>query len=166
VPPAEYDRVVDALAGLGEESSRRLGVEDVTDQVVDLDARVASQQASVERVRALLARAESLGEVVQVEGELTRRTADLEALQARLAALEAQVDLGTLTLSLFGEGESSVPGAALTPADGLRGGWDALLATGRLVGVALGAVLPFVPLAVGGVLLARWLRRRPGVAAG
>ena len=165
VPPAELDRTVTALAALGEETGRRLGSEDVTEQVVDLQARLATQRASVERVRALLAEATALGEVVQVEAELTRRTADLEALEARSAALDAQVDLATVTLSLEQRSAGGVAGAALGPLDGLQGGWEALLTAGRLLGVAGGAVLPFLPLVLGAALLVRRLRR-PGPVAG
>lgn len=145
VPPAAFDALLGRFAALGEEQDRRLGTEDVTDQVVDLDSRIATQRASVARVRELLDRAGTLGEVVQVEGELTKRTADLEALEARLAALEKRVDLSTVTLRLTRSDDASV-GGALGFGDGLRAGWDALQAVGRAVGVTAGAVLPFLPL--------------------
>ena len=48
------------------------------------DARVASQRASVDRVRALLSEARSIGDVVAIESELTRREADLDSLTGRL----------------------------------------------------------------------------------
>lgn len=163
VQPDDFDATVERLADLGEERSRSLGSEDVTEQVVDLDSRLATQRASVERVRALLAEADTLGEVVQVEGELTRRTAELESLQARLAALTAQVDLGTLELRLTASEDAPAAGGALGFGDGLREGWDALRTVARAAGVALGAVLPFTPLlAVGGLLVWR-SRRRPAV---
>ncbi len=162
VPPASFDAVVRDLAALGEERSRRLGSEDVTEQVVDLDSRLATQRASVDRVRALLAQAKTLGEVVQVEAELTRRTADLESLQARLTALSAQVDLATINLRLTAQ---DAPGAAaggpLGFGDGLGAGLDALRAVGRAAGVTAGALLPWSPLLLGLGLLAWRARRRP-----
>ena len=146
VPPRAFDATVDRLAALGDERSRQVGTEDVSDQVVDLDSRIATQRASVERVRALLDRARNLGEVVQVEGELTKRTADLESLEARLAALEEQVDLSTITLRLDAADGPVAPGDALGFGDGLRAGWDALVTVGRVLGVTAGALLPFTPL--------------------
>ena len=159
VPPAAFDGTVNRVAALGTERSRRLGSEDVTEQVVDLDSRLATQRASVERVRALLAEAKTLGEVVQVEGELTRRTADLESLQARLTALRAQVDLASLTVRLTAEdAATAAAGGPLGFGDGLGAGWDALRALGRATGVTVGALLPFSPLLlVAGALL--WRRR-------
>jgi hypothetical protein len=160
VPPKAFDDTIRALSALGDERGRRLSSEDVTDQVVDLEARLATQRASVERVRALLGEADALGEVVQIESELTRRTADLEALQARLESLTARVDLSTIVLRLDGTGRPAV-GEALGFGDGLRGGWDALVTTARVVAVAAGALLPFLPLLlVGGYLALRARNRR------
>ena len=147
VPPRAFDATVGRLAELGEEVDRRLGTEDVTDQVVDLDSRISTQRASVARVSQLLDRARNLGEVVQIEGELTRRTADLESLQARLAVLEEQVDLSTITLRLHGEdGAGPVAGGPLGFRDGLAAGWDVLGTVARGLAVTAGAVLPFTPL--------------------
>ena len=167
VPPERFEATVSALADLGDELDRRLGTTDVTDQVVDLESRLATQRASVARVRALLDEAEKLADVVQIEGELTRRTADLESLQARLAAVRGQVEQSTITLSLVGDGAA---GAAATGprgfSDGLAAGWDALVAVTRAVGVTAGALLPFSPvLLLAGVLLWRSRRRTTGPAS-
>jgi hypothetical protein len=164
VPPKAFDTTIDALAGLGEERSRRLGSEDVTDQVVDLEARLATQRASVDRVRTLLGEAEKLGEVVQIEAELTKRTADLEALEARLESLNARVDLSTITLRLTRLPEAAAAAGAAGFGDGLAAGWAALAGTGRVLSVTAGALLPFLPvLLVVGYLVWRARSRRPGV---
>jgi hypothetical protein len=91
VPAAGLDRLVDDLASTGTVLGRSGRTEDATEQVVDLDSRVATQQASVTRVRALLAQATSIGDIVSVESELARREADLDSLQRRLATLKDRV---------------------------------------------------------------------------
>ena len=166
VPPERFEATVGDLADLGDELDRRVGTTDVTDQVVDLESRLATQRASVARVRALLDGAEKLADVVQIEGELTRRTADLESLQARLAAVRGQVDQSTITVSLVGD---DAAGAAATGprgfTDGLAAGWDALVAVTRAVGVTAGALLPFSPvLLVAAALVWRSRRRTAGPA--
>ena len=166
VPPERFEAMVRDLADLGDELDRRVGTTDVTDQVVDLESRLATQRASVARVRALLDGAEKLADVVQIEGELTRRTADLESLQARLAAVRGQVDQSTITLSLVGDDAAGA--AASGPrgfTDGLAAGWDALVAVTRAVGVTAGALLPFSPvLLVAAALVWRSRRRTAGPA--
>ena len=166
VPPKAFDTTIGALAGLGDERARRLGSEDVTDQVVDLEARLSTQRASVDRVRALLGEADALGEVVQIEAELTKRTADLEALQARLESLNARVDLSTITLRLDSEGGPVLSGAPLGFDDALRAGWSALTGTARVLAVTFGALLPFVPvLLLAGLVVWRTRGRRAAVGS-
>ena len=165
VPPAAFDATITRLAGLGEERTRRLGSQDVTEQVVDLDSRLATQRASVARVQALLSEATDLGEVVQIEGELTKRTADLESLEARLAALTAQVDLAGISLQLTAKDSPvAAVGGPLGFGDGLREGLDALRAVGRALGVTAGALLPWSPLLLVAAALVRRARRRPATA--
>ena len=58
------------------------------EQRFDLDARITSAQASVDRVRALMTKAQNLGEVVSLESELSRREGDLESLKAQKRKLD------------------------------------------------------------------------------
>lgn len=156
VRPDRYDTLVNQLASLGTDVHRSANTSDVTDQVVDVASRVKSQQASVERVRFLLARATTLGDVVEVEGELARREADLESLQARQRALSAQTDLATLTVS-FTESDHLAATAKHSRGftAGLAQGWRAFVGAGAVVLTGLGRLLPFVGLIAFLGLLAR-----------
>jgi hypothetical protein len=159
-------RDVDALGALGEQTSRTpsaRGRHRPGGRPWRADWPPSAPASS--GFRALLDRAGNLGEVVQVEGELTRRTADLESLQARLAALTERVDRSTITLRLYDGEQAPQPAGAVGFDDGLRGGWAALLATGRVAAATLGALLPFLPFvllaAVAWRLRARRAARRP-----
>lgn len=100
VPPAAFGDVLAALGELGELERRDVGSQDVTEQVVDLEGRLAATRASVERLRGLIADAADVPQIVAVEGELARREAELESLTGQLRALRSQVDLATVTLEL------------------------------------------------------------------
>jgi hypothetical protein len=166
VMSTQLDAALTALAELGEVTARRLVTQDVTDQTVDLAARITSQRASVERVWALLDRAGTIGEVVQVESELTWRQAELESLQQRAAALADQVALSTVQVRLVGAAQEPTIVAAGF-GSGLAAGWAALLASGRVLLRLLGAVLPFaLVLAVPAGVALLWYRRRRRVAGG
>lgn len=146
VPPTAFAATLDALGGLGRELTRSRSAQDVTTEMADTDSRVRSQQRSVERVRALLAQADTIGEVVQIESELARREADLESLQAQLARLKDVTDLATIEVSLVARGETVAPPAeddGLGFLTGLRNGWDAFVAVALVALTAVGAVLPF-----------------------
>ncbi|WP_433008092.1 DUF4349 domain-containing protein [Kribbella sp. CA-294648] len=146
VPTAAYETAIERLSGLGKRTSIHQESSDVTEQVVDVDSRIASQRASLNRMRALLAKATTIGDVVSVESELTRREADLEALLAKQKNLSLQTELATLTLTLAEKGKEPVVEKAEDPGflSGLRGGWDAFTATFSALATAFGAVLPFL----------------------
>ncbi|MFI5820023.1 DUF4349 domain-containing protein [Streptomyces rishiriensis] len=169
VPVQRYDDVLTALQGAGKLLERTAKAQDVTDQVVDVESRIASQRASVARVRELMDRATKLGDVVTLEGELSNREADLEALLAQQASLKDRTSLATVTLTLSEKpvvraAEDDDPGFV----DALAGGWNAFVTTVRWIAVAVGAVLPF--LAAAALLLLAWLRlvrpRRRAARAG
>jgi uncharacterized protein DUF4349 len=166
VPADALDRLLDEVAGYGRVTARSSQVLDATEEVVDVDARVATQTASVARVRGLLAEATSIGDVVAIESELARREAELDSLTRRLAALRDQVALSTLTVDLNGPGAVPPPDTRPAPGflDGLAAGWEGLRAIGSAAAAVVGFVLPFLPvlavLAGFGLLGRRFLRAR------
>jgi hypothetical protein len=162
VPSDRFDRALDELSELGKVISRDQSVEDVTEKVVDLDSRIATQRASVDRVRALLARASTVDEIVRIEQEVTTRESDLESLEQRRQALAGQVAMSTVTIRI---GKTSAPAPRQEESSGflagLSDGWGAFLDAGAVTLRVIGAVLPFLlVLAVPAVLVIRWWRRR------
>jgi hypothetical protein len=169
VPAELFTPTLEDMSKLGTEESRQVQVTDVTDTLVDLDSRLAIQQASVDRVRELLARAQTIGEITSLESQLTQREAELESLKQRRAKAAGLVALATITVILRG------PAASVTgPTEpetgflaGLRGGWHGFLASVKVVLTVLGWLLPWA-IAIGVPLwLVLWLlrrRRRPSSA--
>lgn len=160
IPAAELDRALGELAALGRVTSRSQRAQDVTDQLVDTRSRIDSQRASVQRLRELMTRAETVADIVSIESEVTSRETELESLQRREAAMASQVQLATFTVRLNSE-------QAVADDDdtgflaGLSSGWRGLTATGAVILTVAGAVLPFAAvLAVPAVGLHLLLRRR------
>ncbi|WP_405683707.1 DUF4349 domain-containing protein [Streptomyces sp. NBC_00057] len=160
VPQGEYDAVLRDLAGAGKLLSRTSSAKDVTDQVVDVESRIATQRASVARVRKLMDRAEKLTDVVALEGELSSRQASLESLLAQQESLKDRTTLATITLDLS-EPETVTKDGDDDPGflDALGGGWHAFVTMLRWLAMAVGAAAPF--LAAAAVLLLLW-RLLPG----
>lgn len=167
VPPESYDKVLNDLAGLGRLLVRKVTTEDVTGQVVDVESRIRSQQASLARVRELMSRSTQLSDVVTLEGELSTREANLEALQAQQASLKERTDLATITLVLS-EPEHPAAGPAPkkddgfweTVGDALGTGWHAFYVTLRGILVVLSVALPFAAVGLAGWFAFRAVRRR------
>lgn len=172
VPEPAFDDVMAGLTGIGRTERADRSSDDVTTEVIDVDTRVATGEASLARLQRFLREATSVDDMIRLESEIATRQASLESLKAQQRYLRDQTSLATITVHL------RTPAApAPEPKDddsgflaGLADGWAAL--TKVLVGAATvtGALLPFaVALAVIGLptwLLVRTvLRRRVASAA-
>ncbi|MFI7698880.1 DUF4349 domain-containing protein [Nonomuraea sp. NPDC049480] len=171
IPPNAYGGTLGRLGKeLGMKISMNQATQDVTLQVADVNSRLKSAEQSLESLRSLLKRADTIGQVLQVEREISAREADLESLQAQQKELATQVSMATLTLRLLGpvaveEEPDEEPAGFL---GGLKSGWNALVSTVKVLLTVLGAVLPWLvaslPLVALLVYLVRRDRaRRPGV---
>ena len=149
--------------------SRSQTSQDVTQQTVDVASRLATQKASIARVRALLARATKISDIILIEGELSNRESNLESLEAQLTSLNDSVDLATLTVTLTPagaptkpvEGRHRLPGRAGPRLVGLRGGPRRRPDRAR----ARRSPSPRWSRSIGVPALLLYRRRRPAVAA-
>jgi hypothetical protein len=170
VPTAQYEVAIQRLSGLGKRTAIQQESTDATESVVDVASRISSQKASLDRMRALLAKATTIGEIVSVESELTRREADLESLLAKQKALADQTELATLNLTMTEPGKAPpAPKKDETGfVGGLKDGWKAFAATVTVLLTMLGALLPFlIAFALIGIPLWRFrhrFRRTPATA--
>ncbi|MEO8694127.1 MAG: DUF4349 domain-containing protein [Acidimicrobiales bacterium] len=160
LPPERFAGVMDDLARLGRERGRQVDASDVTAQLVDLDARLKSADASLERVRKLLGDAKTVQEIVSIEAELTKRETQVEQLKGQLNQISRQVEFATVTVT-FGEK------LATAKADDLPGPLDALAASARVLLVSLfvvvlvlAVVLPFIPVVLLALFAGRFVARR------
>ncbi len=168
VPSARLDDLLTQIRGLGTVLEQTQQAQDVTAQVADVGARVEAQRASVRRIQALLARANTIGEVVTVEAQLAQRQADLESLEAQQKALSDQTSLATLQVSLVG------PTTIVPVTDdetgflaGLSRGWTAFTAAITAGLTTVGVLVPFVGFGlVIGLPLVAWARARSRRTAG
>ncbi|CCH15987.1 Lipoprotein [Micromonospora lupini str. Lupac 08] len=165
VPAAKFAGVVEEVAKLGRQESREINTQDVTEETVDLEARIITQRARVDSARRLLARASSIADLVSLENELGRREADLASLEAKKRRLADLTALSTITVSLAGPAAKTSEEKTETGfLVGLKGGWGAFVTSMTILLTVLGALLPWlvafgVPLAV--LLVALRRRRKP-----
>ncbi|MGI5156085.1 DUF4349 domain-containing protein [Microbispora sp. CA-102843] len=165
VPPARYADVLAQLGrDLGKRTSVRQNAQDVTEEVADVASRVKSAEAALGQFRTLLSKANKIGEILEIEREISNREADLESLQARQKALETQTGMATVTLTLMPPPRSSARHEKKEDASGflagLRAGWDTLTASTVMALTVLGALLPWIVVAVVVWLAVRIVMRR------
>ena len=101
VPQDQFFPAVDRIEELGKVRARNLGSEDVSEQFIDLEARLKSSLLEEKSLLSLLERANQISETLSIERELSRVRADIERVQGQLNFLERRVDLATISVSLF-----------------------------------------------------------------
>lgn len=101
VMPADFLPVMESLAGVGEMIAKQVTADDVTERIVDFRSRIATAEASVLRLRALLHEAPDLENVALIERELVQRETDLETLRGRLRTLTDLVSLATIEMAIL-----------------------------------------------------------------
>ena len=87
VPEPKLDIALDSLSQFGTVTSRRVSSQDVTEESIDVEARIQSLTAERDQLRALLERAVAINDVFTIERELARVQGDIDSLQHRLEHL-------------------------------------------------------------------------------
>jgi hypothetical protein len=108
VPADSFDAVRTDLGKLGSVKDEHLTGQDVSGQLVDLDARIRSLQAQEDAVRALMTKARTIGETIEVQGQLTQVRQQIEQLAGEKARLDNAASLATLRVELFEPGAAVV----------------------------------------------------------
>ncbi|MCS7074565.1 MAG: DUF4349 domain-containing protein, partial [Bacteroidia bacterium] len=83
--------------------SKNITAQDVTEEFVDIEARLRSKKAAEERFLELLKTAKTIGEVMDVENQLRNIREEIEARQGRLQYLQNQVAFSTVTITMYEE---------------------------------------------------------------
>ena len=100
VPQDQFFVALDKLQGLGTVQSQNLSTQDVTEQFIDLQARLKSAQAEEQSLLALLDKAQTVGDIISIQQQLTEVRSQIETLQGQLNYIENRVDMSTITVTL------------------------------------------------------------------
>jgi anti-sigma factor RsiW len=101
VLPANLDRFLQKIRGLGELKNQTLGTEDVTKAYFDTDARLKNARVMEQRlIEMLKTKTGKVSDLLQVEKELGRVREEIEKMQGELKYWDSQVQFATVTISL------------------------------------------------------------------
>ncbi|MCL1838090.1 MAG: DUF4349 domain-containing protein [Propionibacteriaceae bacterium] len=167
VPAAQLDEALALMAELGRVTDRRIDSQDVTDEVVDVDARVRTMQESIKRLQELMSQTGSIADIARVESELTQRQADLESLLSRQKSLSQRV--ATTPISVELRTVSAVePLSNSGFLSGLLAGWGVMVDSAVVAITVIGALLPWLALTaliLGPIIVVRRSRRNSAAKA-
>jgi hypothetical protein len=107
VPRDRFDEAIARVEKLGDVVHRDIKAQDVTDQVVDLQARLKNAQAMRDQLLELLRRA-TVKEALEIETQLGRITEQIEVMEGKLKVLRDQIAYSTITVQFAPIAEQSV----------------------------------------------------------
>jgi hypothetical protein len=114
VPATKFDATIDALAGLGKVQNEHISGQDVSAQYVDLQARLANEEAQRNAMLALLAKAQTVSDIIAVQNQLGQITGQIEELKGQIQYIDHNVAFSTITVQLT---EAGAPVATTTSSD-------------------------------------------------
>lgn len=100
VPAGCLKNTLGSLELIGTVTSRRLSGRDVTEEYIDVAARLKNRIALRDRLQQLLDKADNVKDVLAIEKELNRVQSDIDSMQGRIKSLKGKVDLATINLDL------------------------------------------------------------------
>nr|WP_290665101.1 DUF4349 domain-containing protein [Ardenticatena sp.] len=160
VPVDQFEQAVAQTRRLGKVLNEQTTSEDVTDQYVDLEARIQNLEATAARIRAFLDEAQTVEEALRVNAELSRVEAELERLKGQRNVLEKRTAFSTLQVTLQPVVATPVVEEnGWSPAKTLREAWRTLLHLGQgVLDAAIWLIVVGGPIAlvVGTLALVAW----------
>jgi hypothetical protein len=98
VPRDRFDDTIVRIEKLGDVTHRDIKAQDVTDEFVDLQARLKNAYSIRDRLNELLSKA-AVKEALEIEKELGRVTEDIERMEGKLKLLRDQMAFSTVTVT-------------------------------------------------------------------
>jgi len=102
VPKNNFDNLLaDITKGITEFDGKEIKVKDVTEEFLDVSARLKTKKELEIRYLEILKKANTVKEILEVERELEQLRSDIESIEGRLKYLENKTSLATLTITYY-----------------------------------------------------------------
>lgn len=134
VPAAHFDDVMDTIAKLaakGTTPTLTKAADDVTNQYVDVSARLTALEAARDRLQQIMSEAQNTNDLLQAEQQLTQREAEIDSLKGQKQFLEQSAALSSVTVTLTPYVLSQPVDSSWRPLESVRDAFDGLLGSLR-----------------------------------
>lgn len=164
VPAESFEQVMEELRRLGiRVLSEEVSSEDVTEEYVDLQARLRNLEASEAQLRSLMERAETIEDVLAVQQELRKIREEIERLTGRMQFLKESAAESRITVRLVPAGvQGPLVRQGWSALDTTKGALQGLISTLQIIADVAIYALIFAPVWVPLAALFVWWYRRYG----
>ena len=157
VPSAEFDGLLeDVSKGVSRFDKREIQAIDVTEEYVDIEARLKTKKDTESRYRDLLKQANTVEEILKIEEQIDKLRAEIESTEGRLRLLKDRENYSTLTVSFY-ETYSRSAGYWTRVKNNFSLGWMVVV-EGT---IAIVMLWPMLLLTLFGSLAVYWYCRKP-----
>jgi hypothetical protein len=170
VPAAAFGPLKGGLLALGTPERNVVDTQDVTEEFVDVEARIKNLKEQEDKLNELLKekrKEEKLEDVIKVSDRIYAVRGDIERAQGRRNYLQNRVQLSTISVTLR-EIKDYKPPTAPTfgsrVSDTLQRSWEVVIDFAQGLAIAAVALVPWSPLWVPALVGGLWLRRRARAA--
>ena len=102
IPTTNFQNIIDSISSLVPFfDTKRISSRDVTEEFIDLEARLKAKQTLEKRYLELLSKARNVKEILEIERELSKIREEIESKQGRLKYLQDKVSLSTLNIEFY-----------------------------------------------------------------
>jgi hypothetical protein len=172
VPPASFDVALQALHALAKRvASETTAGQDVTEEYVDLEARLKAQRAVEQQYFSILKEAKKIQDILEVEQKIGEIRTEIDRAEGRLRYLENQAGMSTITVHLAKQIEAVDAHGLGFGASVHKAARDALIMSVDIINGVIGLLAVLAPIAVllgvpgYFVALLFWRRRKRAFAA-
>lgn len=109
VPAERFDALIAAItASFARIESKSIRTRDVTEEYIDLDARIRSQKDLEKKFQQLLGQARTIDEVFKINKELAEVREKIEAVEGKMKYLNDSIVYSRLTVTYYREGTPGI----------------------------------------------------------
>jgi Tfp pilus assembly protein PilE len=144
VPSTSFNQALGDAGKLGTLKKQSLSTQDVTEEYVDLEARIKNSEANVNSLVALLEKAKTVDEILYVRSVLTDAQGELEQLKGRLRYLDERTSFSTITMSIYETGAVVVGSTVWGVKEAFKDGLHYIVRVFNGIVRGLGALIPIL----------------------
>lgn len=127
VPNQHFEDLLNDISNSADKiDSKDISARDVTEEFIDIEARLNTKKELEDRYKDLLKQAKNVEEILSIEREIANLRADIESMEGRLNYLKNRVSLSTLTVRFYEETTSSF-GFGEKSSNAIKNGWSNML---------------------------------------
>lgn len=102
IPNAYFDSFIDEISkGVKHFDKKEISAQDVTEEFVDIEARLKAKRTLENRYLEILKKANKISEILEIENELAKIREEIEAAEGRLKYLQSRVSMSTVSIEMY-----------------------------------------------------------------